>query len=205
MRANWQRHKNVTYCIYGSKRHMMTDIFNNASKPFYRFGDMMMLQKISTENWIKFIVESFAATDKTIQESDAEYIPALMKDHSWYVQQLAHYTWQKTEKNAEKEVIIEALKELIYANTPFYQKEIETISTTQLNLLKAIIKGESQFTSTLVMQKYKLGTPRNVSKNKAILTKNDMIHEVDGKYELLDPAFELWFSKHYFNQEYVNL
>ena len=165
----------------------------------------MMLQKISTENWIKFIVESFAATDKTIQESDAEYIPAHMKDHSWYVQQLAHYTWQKTEKNAEKEVIIEALKELIYANTPFYQKEIETISTTQLNLLKAIIKGESQFTSTLVMQKYKLGTPRNVSKNKAILTKNDMIHEVDGKYELLDPAFELWFSKHYFNQDYVNL
>ena len=205
MRANWQRHKNVTYCIYGSKRHMMTDIFNNASKPFYRFGDMMMLQKISTENWIKFIVESFAATDKTIQESDAEYIPAHMKDHSWYVQQLAHYTWQKTEKNAEKEVIIEALKELIYANTPFYQKEIETISTTQLNLLKAIIKGESQFTSTLVMQKYKLGTPRNVSKNKAILTKNDMIHEVDGKYELLDPAFELWFSNHYFNQDYVNL
>src|SRR4030095_5972948 len=48
MRAAWQRHKKVTYCLYGSKRHMMTDIFNNPSKPFYRFGDIMLLPKIET-------------------------------------------------------------------------------------------------------------------------------------------------------------
>lgn len=36
LRANWQRHKSVTYCLYGSKRHMMTEIFNHASQPFYR-------------------------------------------------------------------------------------------------------------------------------------------------------------------------
>ena len=49
LRANWQRHNSVTYCLYGSKRHMMTEIFNNPSKPFYRFGDIMLLQKIDTK------------------------------------------------------------------------------------------------------------------------------------------------------------
>ena len=53
LRACWQRHKSVTYCLYGSKRHMMTDIFNNPSKPFYRFGDIMLLQKIETKKYIQ--------------------------------------------------------------------------------------------------------------------------------------------------------
>jgi hypothetical protein len=203
MRANWQRHKNVTYCLYGSKRHMMTHIFNNPSKPFYRFGDIILLQKITTESWIKFIIKSFKNTGKSISKADATYIPKLMENHSWYVQQLAHYTWQKTEKKAGKNEIESSLNELINANTPFYQKEVESISTTQLNLLKAVVQGETQLTSAAVMQKYKLGTPRNVSKNKIILINNDIIHEVNNKYELLDPAFELWFLKQFFNKPFI--
>ncbi len=123
MRAIWQRQKKVCYCLYGSKRHMMTEIFNNTSKPFYRFGDIILLQKISGEDWHQFILESFESTGKTISEEMARKIPQLMKDHSWYVQQLAHYTWQKTEKNAKMEEVAEALNELIQANSPLYQKK----------------------------------------------------------------------------------
>ncbi|MBA3705320.1 MAG: ATP-binding protein [Bacteroidetes bacterium] len=202
MRAVWQRQKNVTYCLYGSKRHMMTDIFNNSAKPFYRFGDIMLLQKIKTEKWIKFICKGFKDSGKQIEEAEAEKIPLLMKNHSWYVQQLAHYTWNLTQKKAGSAEIETALKELLNANSPLYQKEIETISSTQLNLLKAVAKGETQFTSTIVMQNYLLGTPNNVSKNKISLVNSDLIHEVNGIYEFLDPAFELWFKKKFFNQPY---
>jgi hypothetical protein len=93
-----------------------------------------------------------------------------------------------------------ALTELINANAPLYQKEVESISQTQINLLKAVTKGETQFTSTVTMQKYLLGTPRNVSKNKTILINSDVIHEINGKYEFVDPAFELWFNKQFFNK-----
>jgi AAA+ ATPase superfamily predicted ATPase len=205
MRAIWQRQKKVCYCLYGSKRHMMTEIFNNTSKPFYRFGDIILLQKISGEDWYQFILESFESTGKTISEEMARKIPQLMKDHSWYVQQLAHYTWQKTEKNAKMEEVAEALNELIQANSPLYQKEVENISGTQLNLLKAISKGAKQLTAAKTMQEYKLGTPRNVSKNKNILINEDIIHETSNGFEFLDPAFELWFKKIYFNQDYLDL
>ncbi len=202
MRSIWQRQKHVTYCLYGSKRHMMNDIFNNPSKPFYRFGDIILLPKIKTAKWVSFITKSFANTNKTINPKDAELIPVYMKDHSWYVQQLAHYTWNLTQRKATILEIEKALNELIQANTPLYQKEIESISNTQLNLLKAVANGESKFTSTAMMQQYHLGTPRNVSKNKTILINNDLIHEVNGIYEFLDPAFELWFKKQFFNQPY---
>jgi uncharacterized protein len=203
MRACWQRHHSVTYCLYGSKRHMMTEIFNNAGKPFYRFGDILLLQKIQTEKWIKFITQSFSKSGKQIPDDVAARIPALMKNHSWYVQQLAHYTWNLTQKKASAEEVERALKELIQANTPLYQKETESLSTTQVNLLKAVAKGETQYTSTAVMQQYMLGTPRNVSKNKQILINNDLIHEINGEYEFLDPAFEIWFRKQFFNRPFT--
>lgn len=204
MRAAWQRHQHVTYCLYGSKRHMMSEIFNKPSNPFYRFGDLIMLQKINAEEWVKFIVEKFQETGKTINRENAEIIADLMKNHSWYVQQLSNYTWNRTQHEASHETILSALEELINTNTPLYQKDVESLSVTQLNLLKAIISGESQLTSNSVMQKYKIGTPRNVSKNKALLIKNDIINQNNDKYELLDPAFEIWFNRQFFGVDFMN-
>ena len=45
IRAIWQKHKRVSYCLYGSKRHMMMDVFTKPSMPFYKFGDIIFLQK----------------------------------------------------------------------------------------------------------------------------------------------------------------
>ena len=194
LRAIWQRHKHCCYCLYGSKRHMMADIFNNPSKPFYKFGDMMHLPKIATDKWVHFIHEGFKATDKQIRPDAAEMIASAMKNHSWYVQQLAHYTWNRTENTATTQEVKNAIEELMQANLPLYQKEVESISSTQLNLLKAVAQGETQLTSAEVMQKYRLGTPRNVSKNKVVLMNADIIQETNIGYEFLDPAFENWFS-----------
>ena len=200
LRAVWQRQKNVTYCIYGSRRHMMNDIFNNPSKPFYRFGDIIHLQKINSDEWIKFISASFIKTDKKISADGAELITRLMQSHSWYVQQLAHYTWNITGKKVTKEIIEKALDELLNANTPFYQSQVESLSATQLNMLKAVTMGELRFTSVAVMNNYNLGTPRNASKNKAILINEDIIQPAGDKFEFVDPAFELWFRQSFLNQ-----
>ena len=34
LRARWQNHKHVTYCLYGSKRHMLLEVFTDSSMPF---------------------------------------------------------------------------------------------------------------------------------------------------------------------------
>jgi hypothetical protein len=199
MRAIWQRQKRVSYCLYGSKRHMMAEIFNSSSKPFYRFGDIILLGKIKRESWVKFIVNGFRRTGKKIAKKDAEILAKLMKDHSWYTQQLAHYTWQNTALKASTKDIELSLIELINANSPLYQKEVEILSSTQLNLLKAIAQGEKKLMSSKVMQKYKLGTPRNVSKNRDLLINNDVIYKENDDFLFLDPAFELWFLKQFFS------
>lgn len=207
MRAIWQRQKLVSYCLFGSKRHMLEEIFNNPSKPFYRFGDLMLLSKISEEAWVKFIQSSFKKTGKHIRKEIATIIPRLMKNHSWYVQQLSHYVWNHSRQEpVNKQIIQNALTELIFANQPLYQREIEGMSSTQVNLLKAIYQKEKQLTAAGVMRTYALGTPRNVSKNRSVLEGRDMIiKDENGIYEFLDPAFELWFGKQYFQILWVSI
>jgi hypothetical protein len=202
MRACWQRHKKVNYCLYGSKRHMMSEIFNNPSKPFFRFGDIMLLKRIRLDKWVSFITAAFKDTGKTISPAYAELLVQCMKRHSWYVQQLAHYVWQKTSDTAGSRELNEALTELLAANSPLYQKEVEVLSRTQLNLLKAIVSGATQLTSVDVMETYRLGTPRNVSKNKTKFINQDIIQKAGNQYEMLDPAFELWFRQQYFDQHF---
>ncbi|MCU0430684.1 MAG: ATP-binding protein [Cytophagaceae bacterium] len=197
MRAVWQRQKHVTYCLYGSKRHMMSEIFNSPAKPFFRFGDIIFLPKIQREKWIKFIQKSFDGSGKKIAPELAGKIADQMKCHSWYVQQLAHYTWNLSNKEATESEFTNALNELLQANSPLYEREVELLSATQLNLLKAVAKGETQLTSAAVMNEYQLGTPNNVSKNKQTLLQEDMLMEYEGKLEFLDPAFETWFKKMY--------
>ena len=203
MRAVWQRQKHATYCLYGSKRHMMTDIFNNPSKPFYRFGDIVLLNKIREDKWVSFIMKSFKKTNKSIPKQLAKAIAQRMQNHSWYVQQLSHYTWQITVKEASIEEVNRALEELIRANSPLYQREIELLTTPQISLLKAIAQNEQQLTSRKTIDKYNLSTSGSVVKNKKMLLTNDIIHEEDGQYFFLDPAFALWFNQVFFGIDYA--
>jgi len=179
---------------------MMNDIFNNPSKPFYRFGDIILLEKIDKNEWVRFITGSFKKTDKQISMDEAALIADLMQCHPWYVQQLAHYTWNLTADKTTKGTIEKALSELINANTPFYQTETEILSSTQLNLLIAVLNGEKQLTSVSAMNTYRLGTPRNVSRNKTQLINSDIIQATGNGFEFVDPAFELWFRQTFLNQ-----
>lgn len=202
MRSVWQQQKNVVYCLYGSKRHMMTDIFSKPSKPFYRFGDLFLLPKIKKEKWIPFIMENFHKTNKKISAEFAEKIADLMKNHSWYVQQFSYYIWSETEKEVTEEVFRNALSRLIQSNIPFFQQIIEELSNTQINFIKALVKKEKQLSSKSTLEKYQMGTSASVSKNRNILLQKDLIHKEENSYELLDPVFELWFKQVYFNENY---
>lgn len=197
MRAHWQRHKHVTYVLYGSKRHMMAELFDRAGNPFYRFGDLMWLQRIALQHWTPFIVERFKSTGKTIAPELATALAATMGCHSWYVQQLAHFTWALTRKKADAAALEQALALVMDANTPLYQLTCETLSTTAINLLKAVAQGETRLTSAVVMQDYRLGTSRNVQKTRISLEGRDILERTPQGYAFLDPGFELWFKREF--------
>ena len=196
LRTAWQNHQHVTYCIYGSKQHMMSALFEKQSMPFYKFGENIHLNKIPASDWVLFIIQKFEQTGRAISESLAQKIASTVKCHSYYVQQLSHLVWQRTANEADETIFTAAFDDLLAQNDMLYQRETELLSDTQLNFLKSMASGiTNSFNNKDIIQKYKLGSSANVSKIKKSLVEKEFIQFNGKSAEFLDPAFELWFIR----------
>jgi len=200
LRAHWQHHHNVGYCLYGSKRTMLLDIFSNVSMPFYKFGDIMFLQKIGNQNWGTFIKKRFEDTGKKITAEQAEYLAKLVDNHSYYVQQLAQQSWLRTKTSCNKTIIEDALQGIKNQLSLLFVGQIETMTGTQINFLKAALDGETAFSSQENLQKYRLGSSANIKKIKNALISREIIDISAQKVDILDPIFKLWLKEDFFKE-----
>ena len=198
LRSHWQHHHNVGYCLYGSKRSMLLDIFSNASMPFYKFGDIMFLQKISNKKWGEFIKKRFEDTGKKIALEQAEYLAELVENHSYYVQQLAQQAWLRTKTSCSKICIDESLQGIKNQLSLLFVGQIESMTSTQINFLKAVLEGETAFTSQQNLKKYRLGSSANLKKIKKMLISREIIDIYAQKVDILDPIFKLWLKEDFF-------
>jgi hypothetical protein len=199
LRSHWQHHHNVAYCFYGSKRTMLMEIFSNSSMPFYRFGDIMFLQKINNKKWGEFIHKRFEDTGKKITPELAEYLAELVDNHSYYVQQLAQQAWLRTRTSCSAAIIDESLQTIKNQLSLLFVNMVESLASTHINFLKAALDGETAFTSQANLSKYRLGTSANVKKIKDSLISREIIDVSTQKVDILDPIFKLWLKEDYFN------
>jgi len=164
--------------------------------PFYRFGDLVHLGKIAENDWRPFIKERFENARKNIDEI---YISRIISDtdrHSYYVQQLSHLIWGKTNDNVDDSIYSEALDDMIAQNAILYQRDTENMSATQLNFLKAVASGKGKkLTAAETLRKFKMGTSANVIKIKRHLLNTEIIDIRNKEAFFMDPVYELWFRK----------
>lgn len=201
LRSVWQLQNHVSYCLYGSKKHLMEQMFQNASYPFYRFGDFFYLEKISEADWVAYITHRFKATGKEIASELATEICRVTERYSSYVQQLAWFVWLKTTHTATMEDVQFAINRLLDANEPLFIQQTEDLSAYQMNFLRAIVEGiHSGFTQTEVLNRYRLGTAANVTRLKKSLTAKDLIMSYSPKKLVMsDPILALWLKRRVFH------
>ena len=145
LRSHWQKHTSVCYCLYGSKRHMLLNIFNNYGMPFYKSGDILFLSKIERAEWITFISERFADTGKQISTELAGLIADKMKNHPYYIQQLSQQVWFRTpDSDCTKEIVEEAFNSLIAQLSLLFANVIDSLPPKQINFLLAVADGVSK-------------------------------------------------------------
>lgn len=198
LRSHWQQHQHVAYCLYGSKRHMMLEVFTNSSKPFYKFGNLIFLNKIETSHLVEFFQSRFADTNKRITEEASTLIAALTDNHPYYAQQLAQLSWLRTEDVCTAEIVREAHAGLVEQLSLLFVTITETLTTQQLNYLRALIAGEKSISSTEVMHRYRISSPTSIARSKAALVKNDILDNQAGCYSFQDPIYAYWLKTQYF-------
>ena len=200
LRSHWQQHQNVAYCLYGSKRHMMMEVFTNSSKPFYKFGNLMFLNKIDTPYLVEFFNTRFSETGKTITEDAANLIVKLVDNHPYYAQQLAQLSWLRTKDVCDVEIVREAHAALVEQLSLLFVTITETLTTQQLNYLNALIAGEKAISSTDVMHRYQISSTTSIARSKAALIKNDILDSKAGEISFQDPIYAYWLKSEYFDK-----
>lgn len=197
LRSVWQLQSHVSYCLYGSKKHMMENMFQRQDYPFYRFGDLFYLGKISESDWIEYIRGRFEITGKEISEELARRICEVTERYSSYVQQLAWFVWLRCGNAATAEDVEFGIDRLLDACEPLFIQQTESLSACQMNFLHLLADGiHSGFTRTSVLGSYRLGTAANITRIKKSLMEKELI-TISGPmaYEISDPILSLWLKR----------
>jgi len=198
LRSHWQKHKNASYCLYGSKRHMLMDVFTSASMPFYKFGDIIFLQKIDEKELVSFIIRRFAETGKKINDDHARLITTYAECHPYYVQQLAQQVWLRTDKICNEKIVNISHENLVMQLSMLFQTLTDELSNTQINFIQAILKEALQLSSKKTLHEFNLGTSANILRIKQALTNKEIIEVQGDKIAFLDPIYKYWLKKYYY-------
>ena len=177
---------------------MMTEVFTNASKPFYKFGNLLFLNKISTPYLVKFFQYRFADTGKTIREDAANLIAELVDNHPYYAQQLAQQSWLRTTDECTVTIVRAAHAALVEQLSLLFVTITQTLTAQQLNYLRALLAGEKAISSTETMHRYQISSSTSIARSKDALIKNDILDNNAGKISFQDPIYAYWLKNEYF-------
>lgn len=197
MRSVWQHQQNVSYCLYGSKKNMMITLFQQRSKPFYKFGSTMELGTIPAEDWTPYLRRQFTSEGRTLSEPLATKICDMVELHSSYVQQLAFnvLVCTPTGEAVSEDILNQAYENLLDENTSLFQEKTESLTSYQLNFMKAIIAGvHEDFGKTNIREEYNLGSHSNIVRIKTALIEKELIETRSDGVFIADPVMKKWLS-----------
>ena len=178
---------------------MMDAMFQKQDYPFFRFGEVFYLDKISRQDWIPFLTTRFAQSQKELSETLAGELVDCVEGYSSYVQQLAWILWSPVEKVATEADLLLAMDRLMDSCQPTYIVQIEALTAKQMALLRAVAEGvEEGLTTRPILDKYRLGTSSNVMRTKEALLSRDLLDLMpDGRLKIADPVFKCWLLDRY--------
>lgn len=196
LRSVWQHQHSVSYCLYGSKRHLLMNMFGSRSYPFYKFGDMIFLERIPIEYWYEYIQKRFEQAAKHISTEIINQIYAYVDGNSSYVQQLSWLVWARTTGEANEEILADAQQDLLNQNHALFMEQMNGLTQYQIRFVRAIMDGKAlEINRKDTIEEYELGSSANIATIKKALQKKELV-EIEGKdIHFSDPIFVHWLRR----------
>ena len=196
LRSVWQHQHSVSYCLYGSKRHLLMNMFGSRSYPFYKFGDMIFLERIPIQYWYEYIQKRFEQAGKNISSEIIDQIYAYVDGNSSYIQQLSWLVWARTTNNVNEEILTDAQQDLLNQNHALFMEQMNGLTQYQIRFVRAVMDGKAlEINRKDTIEEYELGSSANIATIKKALQKKELI-EIDGKdIHFSDPIFIHWLHR----------
>lgn len=199
LRTYIQQLHNVHFIFSGSKKHIMTEMFSSAKRPFYRSTQMMHIDVIDEKVYYAFATKHLSAHGQNMSADTFHDLYALVNGYTWNIQSLLNRLYQSGVEQIDYNRVLMTLNQILLEEAPSYQMISRLITDRQLQVLRAVAKegGVKEPGSNVFLQKHQLGaysTVRSAIQNlmeKELLYQND-----DGAYVVYEKFFALWLKQH---------
>lgn len=201
LRTYIQQLHNIRFIFCGSKKTLMTQMFNDANRPFFSSTQQISLNKINTNAYSEFIREKFKPA--TITDEAIQFILDWTKTHTFYTQSLCNEIYSKQYKDITLEHAHKAAKDILEKEASNFLQIRELVTTQQWRMLIAIAKEESvtSVTSATFLTKYKIGSATNARRCLESLTQKELLLEnltLEHKsYSIYNVFFARWLAMNY--------
>jgi hypothetical protein len=169
------------------------------SRPFYKAGPVMRLQKIPPQRFADFIEARFRATKIRPAPGFGMAIVELAGNLPYDVQRLAHEVWDdvRGSKSVGLEDLHETLKRLLGEHDAIFEATWQRLTLAQRATLRAAVIEEGQeLLSADVRARYRLGGASTVKAALGALVREDIIARLGPRYAVVDSLFREWVARH---------
>lgn len=196
LRSQLQKHKNVSYVFFGSKTHLLKDMFNNKNRAFYNSAYIMNLEKMGEEDSVRFLQNAFTSSAINLNSDIAYYIIRKVDNIPYYIQFLAHQVWEfamiHNIKNIDESMVDDALQSVLELKNDYYWELTNHQSNHRKKLLLALSHDAKELYSDTTSKKYELGAASSTQKSLEVLLNEGIIEKNKNRYEFADPLYKMF-------------
>ncbi|MEW6042083.1 MAG: ATP-binding protein [Elusimicrobiota bacterium] len=199
LRANIQKHHNVSYIFAGSNKRMLYEMAESRDSAFYKMGKIVRLSKIPRNIFQEFVISKFLKSKIVIKEDTMDKLFQITENVPYNVQYLCHQIWDKycdvKTKITVKEVD-EVVSDIIYNQSPLYTGMWDRLTLHQQAVLKAIaIGGGSGIFSNYFIGRFNLGSAASVQTSVNSLILNEFLDKEENLFSFTDVFFKEWIIR----------
>ena len=201
LRTKIQKCHRAQFIFSGSKRHVMSNMFNSPTKPFYQSSISMGLEPIPIQVYCQFATSLFEERERHVDADVIEQIWQQYEGYTWFVQMMMNELYALTSEGetCRPSMITEARHNVIMAQEQSYRDLLSNLPPKQKIVLQAIAKEgvAHNITSAKFIKKYNLNSASSVQAAVKLLLKNDFLTQVDDGYRVYDFFFSEWLATMY--------
>jgi len=201
LRTYIQQSSQTRFIFSGSQRHIMGEMFNSASRPFFASTSTIYLEAIEKQEYVAFAQKHFKAHNREISAETVAKVYDLFEGVTWYIQKTLNTLFGETPKGAvcDVESVNEIINFIVDSNKYTYSENMFRLPDKQGKLLIAIAKDKKVTapTSADFVRKHNLVSASSAQAGlKGLLEKEFITRDKNG-YVVYDKFFEIWLREKY--------
>jgi hypothetical protein len=198
LRAAVQHQRQVGYVFSGSEPSLMERMLGR-SRPFYKAGPVMRLQKIPADRFAEFIEARFRATRLRPAPGLGAAVVELAGNLPYDVQRLAHEVWDDVQggRTVGLDDLHQTLKRLLGEHDAIFEATWQRLTLAQRAALRAaVLEDGRELLSADVRARYRLGGPSTVQASLSALVREDVLAREGAQYVVVDSLLREWVARH---------